>query len=894
MSNPAPVRWIVCKFGGTSVATPARWQTIAAITRQRLADGLRPVLVCSALDGVSDDLERCVQEAVRGAHQPVVDAIAAQHRALAEALGVDSDALLRPDFDELKRCLGEIAHARAVAPREHARVLAAGELLATRLGAAFCNAAGLPTVWVDARTCLASVDEPNAGAARRMLSAVCAMDPDPALVARFAAESMPVLLTQGFIARSAGGDTVCLGRGGSDTSAAIFAARLGAVRCEIWTDVPGMFSTDPRQVPAARLLRALDYDEAQEIASTGAKVLHPRSIAPLRQHSIPLHILWIDRPELAGTVVSGALPNAGAQVKAISSKGQITLVAMDTPGMWQQVGFLADVFAVFKRHGLSIDLVSTSEMNVTVSLDPSANLLHPSVLRALLDDLRPLCTPRVIGPCAAVSLIGRNIRALLHQLGPALELFEEQRIHLVSQAASDLNLTVVVDSDQAEPLVRQLHQLFFENRSDDALLGPTWRSLFAAAGETTTPADAVTGAAAWWRHRRDDLLALAQTASPLYVYDAATLDAAAASRLRLTAVDRVFYALKANPHPGILERFAAAGLGFECVSPGEIEQVLRCLRGLDRRRILFTPNFAPRDEYADAFTAGVMVTLDNAYPLEQWPEVFRGRDIFLRLDPGHGRGHHAYVRTAGAQSKFGIEGAQLDAVAARIDELGMRVVGLHAHIGSGISAPETWAETAEFLARNAARFPQVTALDLGGGLGVPEQPGQEPLDLEALDESLLQFKVAHPQFELWLEPGRFLVADAGVLLARVTQIKRKGDITFVGIETGMNSLIRPALYGAHHEIVNLTRLDEEPTLVAHIVGPICESADVLGADHRLPPTQEGDVLLIATVGAYGAAMSSRYNLREPAAEVVLPPADAATRPPAARKPRAAKQPRPAP
>ncbi len=893
MSHPASARWIVCKFGGTSVATRARWDTIVAIARERLAEGLRPVLVCSALDGVSDDLERCVEEAVRGKQQPILDAIAATHYALGDALGLNADTLLRADFEVLTGLLAAIAEAKEITPARHARVLATGELLATRLGAAFCNASSLPTAWVDARSCLVSTDEQHVGETRRMLSAVCAAEPDPALAAQFAALPESVLVTQGFIARLAGGDTVCLGRGGSDTSAAIFAARLGAVHCEIWTDVPGMFSADPRQVPAARLLRALDYDEAQEIATTGAKVLHPRCIAPLRQHRIPLHIRWIERPEWAGTVVSGDPGEAGPQIKAISAKGDITLIAMDTPGMWQQVGFLADTFAVFQRHGLSIDLVSTSEMNVTVSLDPGANLLDPGALHALLEDLRPLCTPRTIGPCAAVSLIGRNIRGLLHELGPALELFGEHRIHLVSQAASDLNFTVVVDAGQAEPLVRQLHALFFEDRADDALLGPSWRSLFAG-GDAPAATDEVTGPTVWWRQRRDELLALARAAAPLYVNDAASLDAAAARLQRLAAVDRVFYALKANSHPTILERFAAAGLGFECVSPGEIARVLHTVPRIDRQRILFTPNFAPRHEYADAFAAGVMVTLDNAYPLERWPDIFRGRAVFLRLDPGRGRGHHAYVRTAGAQSKFGIAELQLDDLAARLRALDVRVIGLHAHIGSGIRDAGSWLETAEFLARNAARFPEVTALDLGGGLGVPEQPGQVPLDLAAFDASLQQFKAAHPQFELWLEPGRFLVAEAGVLLARVTQVKRKGDITFVGIETGMNSLIRPALYGAHHEIVNLTRLDEPPDLTANIVGPICESADVLGAGRHLPPTEEGDVLLIATAGAYGAAMSSHYNLREPAAEVMLPPATTAPRRTNSRKGRPAKQPRPAP
>jgi bifunctional diaminopimelate decarboxylase / aspartate kinase len=163
----------------------------------------------------------------------------------------------------------------------------------------------------------------------------------------------------------------------------------------------------------------------------------------------------------------------------------------------------------------------------------------------------------------------------------------------------------------------------------------------------------------------------------------------------------------------------------------------------------------------------------------------------------------------------------------------------------------------------------VRVLDLGGGLGVPERPGQSALDLAALDDLLRRFKAVRPELELWLEPGRFLVAQAGVLLARVTQVKHKGEVTWVGLETGMNSLIRPALYGAYHPIYNLTRLDEPPGMVAHVVGPICETGDILGRSRRLPPTFEGDVVLIANAGAYGRVMSSRYNLREPAGEALL-------------------------
>jgi diaminopimelate decarboxylase/aspartate kinase len=167
-------------------------------------------------------------------------------------------------------------------------------------------------------------------------------------------------------------------------------------------------------------------------------------------------------------------------------------------------------------------------------------------------------------------------------------------------------------------------------------------------------------------------------------------------------------------------------------------------------------------------------------------------------------------------------------------------------------------------------FPQVCTIDVGGGLGVPEKPGQAGLDLRAVDESLQLLKRSHPGLALWLEPGRFVVARAGVLLLTVTQLKEKGESRYVGVDGGMNALIRPALYGAYHEIVNLSRLDDDASVTATVVGPVCESGDVLGYARRLPVTVEGDVLLVGTTGAYGRAMASTYNLRPVPDEVMLP------------------------
>lgn len=862
MSTPQP-NWIVLKFGGTSVATREKWNTIAKVVRKRLKEDKKPVVVCSAVSRVSRMLEALLDEALHTNHEALYKQIQERHYELASSLSLDGEALLHDYFEELERLALGVSLTREVSPHLRARVLAMGELMATTLGAAFLNTNGLATQWCDARTLLRSEEQPRMLPRRRYLSATCAADADSALQESMASFNADVLLTQGFIAGNPAGETVLLGWGGSDTSAAYFAAKLQADRLEIWTDVPGMFTANPHQIPSARLLQHLGYDEAQEFASTGAEVLHPRSLDPVRRQSIPLHICCTQAPNIQGTIISNDVPDFGERVMAISARDHITLISMDSAGMWHEVGFLAKAFAAFERHGLSVDLISTSETNVTVSLDTMHNAFAPEVVQALLHDLNAFCQARQIGPCAAVSLVGRNLRSILHELGPALEAFEEQQIYMITQAASDLNFTFVVDEKHAERLVRKLHAQLFDKRGADQLLGASWRELFdeSVSAHMQVPA--------WWHQRRDDLLALTDDTSPLYVYDESILQEAAQRLRNIEAVDRIFYAMKANSHPDILRVFHKEGLGFECVSPGEIEHIQTLFPDLSPERLFYTPNFAPKEDYAFGLDQGAFVTLDNLHPLESWPEVFENRDLLVRIDPGRGHGHHKHVRTAGAQSKFGVVPTELERLKTLADGVGARIIGFHSHVGSGITIPETWTETALFLASLADAFPDSRILNLGGGLGVPERPGTLPLDLATLAEGLAPFKKAHPRFEVWLEPGRYLVAESGVLLAKVTQVKQKGNIHYVGIETGMNSLIRPALYGSYHEIVNLSRLDEPSAITAEIVGPICETGDVLGHSRRLPQTQEGDVLLIATVGAYGRVMASRYNLREPAAETVL-------------------------
>ena len=864
-ARPAPSkRWLVLKFGGTSVSKRERWDTIGRLAAERAtAEDARVLVVVSALSGVTNELQAIAAGDDIGGR---VAALVERHRAFcADELGIDADAAL----GERLRALEALRDDPRAASRPldwQAEVLGQGELLSSTLGAAYLRGQGLDFGWCDAREWLDAISLPNASDWAQRLSVNCRFEADAALRERFAAQPARLLLTQGFIARHGDGGTAILGRGGSDTSAAYFGALLGAGRVEIWTDVPGMFSANPREVPDARLLARLDYAEAQEIATTGAKVLHPRSIAPCRDSGVPMRILDTSRPQLPGTRIEGSVA-AVPGVKAISRRNGIVLVSMESIGMWQQVGFLADVFERFKRHGLSIDLIGSSETNVTVSLDPSDNLVSTDVLAKLSEDLSQVCRVKVIAPCAAVTLVGRGMRSLLHKLSEVWAMFGRERVHLISQSSNDLNLTFVVDEAEADGMLAKLHEALIDSGAmpvyEDGVFGPRWREITGALRPRPTP---------WWHdpRQREALLQHARLATPRYAYHLPTVRERARQLQAIAAIDRRYYAIKANPHPAILRALVEEGFGLECVSAGELQRVFEAVPGLDPARVLFTPNFAPVAEYEAAFARGATVTVDNVELLQRWPEVFRGRALWLRLDLGHGDGHHAKVNTGGKDAKFGLPAQRVDEFVDAARALGVRITGLHAHLGSGIETSGHWQQVVDELAGFARRIGSVYVLDIGGGLPIPYSADDEPFDLDAWAAGLAAIKAVHPAFKLAIEPGRFLVAEAGVLVTRVSQVVEKDGVRRVGLDAGMNALIRPALYDAWHDIVNLSRLGEACDGQFDVVGPICESSDVFGSRVRLPAaTAPGDVVVVADAGAYGHSMASEYNLRALPAEDVL-------------------------
>ncbi|MFT4248197.1 MAG: bifunctional aspartate kinase/diaminopimelate decarboxylase [Pseudomonas sp.] len=861
-ASPASAdRWIVLKFGGTSVSRRHRWDTIGTLAKKRAeATGARVLVVVSALSGVTNELSAIADGAADAAQR--VAALEQRHRAFLAELDLDADTVLGARLATLRGLLDDPRAAGRTLDWQ-AEVLGQGELLSSTLGAAYLRASGLDFGWIDARDWLDALPpQPNQSEWSRRLSVSCQWQANASWRARFDAQPTRLLITQGFIARHQDGGTAILGRGGSDTSAAYFGALLGASRVEIWTDVPGMFSANPKDVPDARLLTRLDYYEAQEIATTGAKVLHPRSIKPCRDSGVPMAILDTERPDMPGTSIDGDVePVPG--VKAISRRNGIVLVSMEGIGMWQQVGFLADVFALFKKHGLSVDLIGSAETNVTVSLDPSENLVSTDVLSALSADLSKICQVKIIVPCAAITLVGRGMRSLLHKLSGVWATFGKERVHMISQSSNDLNLTFVIDEADADGLLPSLHAELIDAGAmpvyEGQVFGPRWREIIGAVRSRPTP---------WWQGERERLLALAAEGTPRYAYHLPTVRARARQLAAIGAVDRRYYAIKANSHPAILAALVEEGFGLECVSLGELRRVFETLPDLAPERVLFTPSFAPVAEYQAAFELGVTVTVDNVEALQRWPEVFRGRSLWLRIDLGHGDGHHEKVTTGGKASKFGLAAARVDEFAAAARALGASIVGLHAHLGSGVETRAHWRQMYDELAGFARRIGSVRVLDIGGGLPIPYSEDDEPFDLDDWAAGLAEVKAVHPAFALVIEPGRFLVAESGVLLASATQVIEKDGVHRVGLDAGMNTLIRPALYDAWHDIVNLSRLEEARDGGFDVVGPICESSDVFGRQVKLPAASApGDTVLIADAGAYGYSMASTYNQR------ALPPED---------------------
>ena len=362
--------------------------------------------------------------------------------------------------------------------------------------------------------------------------------------------------------------------------------------------------------------------------------------------------------------------------------------------------------------------------------------------------------------------------------------------------------------------------------------------------------------------------------SPVYVTDAAILKQKA--NVMLEAFSdfnlKIFYAMKANYNPALVRKIKEAGIyGIDAVSPNEIRLALEL--GYQPQQIIFTPSNPSDEEIKYAGEKSVLQNLGSLSELRRFGKQFPSHNVSIRICPEVGAGESEKVTTGQTESKFGIALVDLGEVKKILSEFNLKLVGIHSHIGSGFYEAEVFRKSVEALCHLARDFESVEFLDLGGGFGVQYHPDKPEIDLTAfaaaIREPIDQFNQdTGKNIEIRIEPGKFLVARSTVLLSTITTIKQKGGVTFVGLDSGFHNLIRPAMYGSYHHVVNLSKM-QAPTVPVQVVGNVCETCDVFNQNIELGQPEEGDIVAILVAGGYGSSMSSNYNIRETVAEVMV-------------------------
>jgi aspartate kinase len=445
---------IVCKFGGTSVADADAIRRAAEIVRGRLPR--QPVVVVSALGGVTNALLLIAEQASSGeliAAQGGVDALRERHLHECERLlgGTPDDVTteIRVLFDELAalaQALNTLGH---VTPRSQDALAAIGERCASLMVVAAFRKLGLDAVHVDARDVVKT--DATFMRAEPQADAIAAAARER-IVPLVRAGSVPVM--GGFVGSTAKRITTTLGRGGGDYSAALIGAAIHAEGIEIWTDVDGMLTADPRVVPAAKLIEEIRFEEASELASFGAKVLHPSTIAPAVRLGIPVFIFNSRRPEGRGTRITFDAPIRA--VTAIAGKSGVTILRIRSTRMLLAHGFLRAIFDVFGRHKTAVDVVATSEVSVSVTVDDTSHLDD------LVQDLSLLGDVSVERHRAIIALVGAQLGASSPAMARAMTALGDCRLHMLSLSATGINLTILVDGDALAEATRRLHAAFFE------------------------------------------------------------------------------------------------------------------------------------------------------------------------------------------------------------------------------------------------------------------------------------------------------------------------------------------------------------------------------------------------------------------------------------------------
>ncbi len=448
---------LVLKFGGTSVGSPEAMQQVVDLAAASTEPGT--VLVLSAMAGITNALisgaEAALKRDLDAALSRLNEIRSTHHRTIKTLFGASPTAeellnTIDARLDELAILYKGVSYLGELTKRSLDAVSGIGELLSSGIVAALAAQKGLPASWVDARQFMITDD--TFGRANPLWSE---LTPRTEAAIRPLTDAGRIVFTQGFIGSTAYGASTTLGRGGSDFSASIIGVALNATEIQIWTDVDGMMTADPRVVSDARVIPEASFQEASELAYFGAKVLHPLTIKPAVEKNIPVRILNTMRPDQKGTLIKSHIEATAETIRAVAAKKGITAIFIDSPRMLMAHGFLAKVFAIFERHHTAIDLISTSEVSISLTIDDRTNLAELSA------DLSEHGEVRIADDLAIVSVVGRQFREQNGIAGRVFDTLRDINIVMISGGASDINLSFVVARADADRAVRQLHAEFF-------------------------------------------------------------------------------------------------------------------------------------------------------------------------------------------------------------------------------------------------------------------------------------------------------------------------------------------------------------------------------------------------------------------------------------------------
>jgi len=449
---------VVMKFGGTSVEDAKAMLRTTAIVKGRRARGLSPVVVVSAMAKVTDQLIAAGKAAGRGDKSGAL-AIAARLRnrhietagdLLCGELFAELQTMIKSEFDALDDLLRGIAAVGELTPRTADNVVSFGERISSRMVAAAFAQHEMNGVHVDARTCI--ITDSHYGKAVPQEAAIEAKLTELVLPLVNAGHT-PVM--GGFIGANEDGITTTLGRGGSDFTAALVGGGLHAGAIEIWTDVDGIMTTDPRICPDALRVKTISFEEAAELAYFGAKVLHPATILPAVQKSIPVWVLNSRNAENEGTKITAMAPPCASPFKSIAAKKRLTIIDVVASRMLMTHGYLKAVFDVFDRYHCAIDMVSTSEVSISVTVDSNERL--PEICA----ELGKMADVKLEGHKALICMVGEDIRGRSGMSGRVFSAIKHINVRMISQGASEINMSFMIEESDVEDAVRSLHAEFF-------------------------------------------------------------------------------------------------------------------------------------------------------------------------------------------------------------------------------------------------------------------------------------------------------------------------------------------------------------------------------------------------------------------------------------------------